>query len=74
MPKLRSTYDRRLIYETSYEGRTAFHGYDSLAKCECKIVEDNVRKLAYNTRKRNFSTFSLTIVSPSYDKLKIILR
>jgi len=32
MPKLRLTYDGRLIYETSYEGRKAFLRYDSLAK------------------------------------------
>jgi len=33
MPKLRSTYDGRLIYETSYEGRAMlFLGIDSLAK------------------------------------------
>jgi len=32
MPKLRSTYDERLICKTSYEGRKAFLGYDSLAK------------------------------------------
>ena len=32
MPKLRSTYDGRLIYKTSYDGRTAFLRYDSLAK------------------------------------------
>jgi len=32
MPKLRSTYDGRLIYKTSYEGRKAFLGYDSLAE------------------------------------------
>jgi len=32
MPKLRSTYDGRLIYQTSYEGRKAFIRYDSLAK------------------------------------------
>jgi len=32
MPKLRSTYDKRLIYKTSYEGRKAFLGYNSLAK------------------------------------------
>ena len=31
MPKLRSTYDGRLIYKSSYEGRKAFLGYDSLA-------------------------------------------
>ena len=34
MPKLRlrSTYDGRLIYKSSYEGRKAFLAYDSLAK------------------------------------------
>jgi len=32
MRKLRSTYDGRLIYKTSYEGRKAFLRYDSLAK------------------------------------------
>ena len=32
MPKLRSTYDGRLIYKTSYEGRKAFLRHDSLAK------------------------------------------
>jgi len=32
MPELRSTYDRRLIYKTSHEGRKAFLRYDSLAK------------------------------------------
>ena len=32
MSKLRSTYDRRLIHETSYEGRKAFLKYNSLAK------------------------------------------
>jgi len=32
LPKLRSTYDGRLIYKTSYEGRKAFLRYDSLAK------------------------------------------
>ena len=32
MPKLRSTYDRRLIHKTSYERRKAFIGYNSLAK------------------------------------------
>jgi len=31
MPKLRSTYDERLIYKTSYEGREALLRYDSLA-------------------------------------------
>jgi len=32
MPKLRLTYDGRLIYKTSHEGRKAFLWYDSLAK------------------------------------------
>ena len=31
-PKLRSTYDACLTYQTSYEGRKAFLRYDSLAK------------------------------------------
>jgi len=32
MPELRSTYDGRLICETSYERRKAFLRYNSLAK------------------------------------------
>jgi len=32
MPNLRSTCDRRLIQKTSWEGRRAFLGYNSLAK------------------------------------------
>jgi len=32
MPKLRSAYDRRLIYKTSYEERAAFLGYSLLAE------------------------------------------
>jgi len=32
MPKLRSTYDGRLISKTSYEGRKDFLPYDSLAE------------------------------------------
>jgi len=32
VPKLRSTYDRCLIYKTSYEGHKAFLRYNSLAK------------------------------------------
>ena len=55
MPNLRSTYDGRLIYETSYEERTAFLRYDSLAKIvDRKIVCDIVRKLAYGIPDRNF--------------------
>jgi len=55
MPKLRSTYDGRLIYKTFYKGRKAFLGVIHLQSC--KIVWDSVRKLAYNIPKRNFSTF-----------------
>jgi len=40
----------------------------------CKIVLDSVRKLAYDIPKKFFSTFYVTIVSQSYDKLTIILR
>jgi len=32
MPKLRATYDERVIYKTSYEERKDFLRYDSLAK------------------------------------------
>jgi len=32
MPKLRSTYDGRLVYKTPHEESRAFHRYDSLAK------------------------------------------
>jgi len=32
MPKLRSTYDGRLIYKTSYNEWKAFHRYDARAK------------------------------------------
>ena len=32
MPKLRLTYDRRLIHKTSYEGHKAFLAYNSLVK------------------------------------------
>ena len=31
MPKLRSTFDRHLVYKTSYEGRKVFLRYDSPA-------------------------------------------
>jgi len=37
------------------------------------IVGDCVRKLAYDIPTRNFSTFQVTIVSRSYDKLTIIV-
>jgi len=44
MPKLRPTYDGRLIYQTSYEGRKAFLRYNSLAKLsEIVFAKINVR-------------------------------
>jgi len=70
MPKLRSTYDGRLVYKTSYEERKAFIGY-TIHLQSCKIVRESVRKLAYDIPERNFSTFKVIIVSRSYDKLTI---
>jgi len=37
------------------------------------VVGDGVRKLAYDIPERNFSTFQVTIVSRSYDKLTKIV-
>ena len=37
------------------------------------IVGDSVRKLAYDIPEKNFSTFYVTILSRSYDKLTIIV-
>ena len=37
------------------------------------IVGDSVRKLAYDIPERNFSTFKVTIVRQSHDKLTIIV-
>jgi len=37
MPQLRSTYDGRLIYKTSYEERKAFLSYDSLALSQDRL-------------------------------------
>ena len=54
MRKLRSTYDGRLIYKTSYEGARLFLGTIHLQSG--KIVWECVRKLAYDIPKRNFST------------------
>jgi len=55
MPKLRSTYDVRLIYKTSYS-----EWKDFIAKIHVQnrnIVGNRVRKLAYDIPDRNFSTF-----------------
>jgi len=55
MPKLRSTYDGRLIYETFYEGRKAFLGGTTYLP-DRKIVWDSVCKLACEVPETNHST------------------
>ena len=73
MLKIRSTYDERPIYQTSYDERMAFlRYYDRLRNH--KIIGDSVRKWTYHIPTRNFSTLSVTVVSRSYDKLKVIVR
>ena len=72
MPKLRSTYDGHRIYKTSCEERRVFLRYDLLANLSDRW--DSVRKLAYDVPNIKFSTFQVTTVSRSYDKLEIILR
>jgi len=57
VPKLRSTYDGRLIYTASYNEWKAFHRYCKIHVQNCNIVGDSVRKLAYDIPERNFSTF-----------------
>jgi len=48
MAKLRSTYDERLIYRTSYEGRKAFLRYDSLAKLSDRLRQCSQISLRYS--------------------------
>jgi len=55
MPKLRSTYDGRLIYKTSYNEWKAFIGKFHVQNRN--IVGGSVRKLAYDIAEKNFSTF-----------------
>jgi len=55
MLKPRSTYDRHLIYKTSYNEWEVFIGMIHVQNR--KIVWDSVRKLAYDIPKTNFSTF-----------------
>ena len=55
MPNLRSTYDGRLIYNTSYNKWKAFVG--KIHVQNRNIVGDSARKLAYDIPERNFSTF-----------------
>jgi len=58
MPKLRSTYDGRLTYKTSYnENGKLFIGKIHMQNRNRPIVGDSVRKLAYDIPERNFSTF-----------------
>ena len=54
MLKLRSTYDGRLIYETSDEGARHFFGTVHLQNR--KIVWDSAYKLAYDIPESNLST------------------
>jgi len=54
MPKLRSTYDGRLFYQTHYEGHEAF--LSTIHLQYRNIVGDSVRKLAYDIPKRNHSS------------------
>jgi len=56
MSKLRPTYDRRLIYKTSF----AMNGKLFMGTIHVQnrnIVGDSVRKLAYDIPDGNFSTF-----------------
>jgi len=71
MPKLRSTYDGRRGYKSSYEGRKAV--LVTIHLKNSKIISESVCKLAYDILNRNLITLQVTIASPSYDKLKIIL-
>ena len=54
MPKLWSTYDRRLICKTSHKECKTFLRYDPLAKSWDRLTFP--RKLAYYILKRNLST------------------
>jgi len=54
MPKLRSTYDGRVIYKTSHKERKAFPGTIHLDSR--KIVWDSVRKLSGNIPSKELST------------------
>ena len=55
MPKLRSTYDGRLIFKTSHEGRKAvLVGTIRLQSRE--IVWDSVRKLTCDIPRKDLST------------------
>jgi len=58
MPKLRSTYDGRLIYETSCKERKAFLATIYLQNR--KIVRDSVRELAHDIPERNFSKHAVS--------------
>ena len=57
MRKLRSTYDGRLIYKTSYtEWKTTFQ-MGTIHVQNRNIVWDSVRKLAYDIPMRNSARF-----------------
>jgi len=50
MPKLRSTYDGRLIYKAPYGGRKAFLSYDSLAKLSDRLRQCSLITLRYSLK------------------------
>jgi len=66
--KLRSTYDRRLLHKTSYEGRKAFLWYNSLAKSS-EILLVNLLTISLRDILTRLSHYRKS----SYDKLKITL-
>ena len=57
MPKLRSTYDGRLIYKTPYNEWKTLLFIGKIHVQNRNIVGDSVSKLAYDIPERNFSTF-----------------
>jgi len=57
MAKLRSTYDGRLTYETSYYEWKALRTLGKIHVQNRNIVGGNVRELAYDIPEKNFSTF-----------------
>ena len=48
MPKLRSTYDGRLVYDTPYEERRAFLSHDSAAKSQDRLKLCSKNGLRYS--------------------------
>ena len=55
MPKLRSTYDGRLIYKTSHEEHKTFLRY-GIHLQKRKVVWDSIRKLTRDIPRKELST------------------